>query len=57
LNTTGWLLSKHSGSVIKTSILMLYRELIAVCSDVHTKQIYAICRQNEEAVYVEPGGM
>jgi len=28
--------SKHSVSVIKTSQLMLYREIIAVCSQIHT---------------------
>jgi hypothetical protein len=28
--------SKHSVSVIKTSHLMLYREIIAVCSEIHT---------------------
>ena len=31
--------SKHSVSVIKTSQLMLYREIIAVSSHVHTKHI------------------
>ena len=30
---------KHSVSVIKTSQLMLYREIIAVCSEIHTKHI------------------
>jgi hypothetical protein len=31
--------SKHSVSVIKTSQLMLYREIIVVCSEIHTKHI------------------
>ena len=31
--------SKHSVSIIKTSQLMLYREIIAVCSEIHTKHI------------------
>ena len=31
--------SKHSVSVIKTSQLMLYREIMAVCSEIHTKHI------------------
>ena len=31
--------SKHTVSVIKTSQLMLYREIIAVCSQIHTKHI------------------
>ena len=25
---------------------MLYREIIAVCSDIHTKHINTLCRQN-----------
>jgi hypothetical protein len=29
--------SKHSVSVTKTSQLMVYREIIAVCSQIHTK--------------------
>ena len=31
--------SKHSVSVIKTSQLMLYREIIAVCSQLHTNTL------------------
>jgi hypothetical protein len=31
--------SKHSVSVIKTNQLMLYREITAVCSEIHTKHI------------------
>ena len=31
--------SRHSASIIKTSQLMLYREIIAVCSQIHTKHI------------------
>jgi len=27
---------------------MLYREIIAVCSQIHTKHINALCGQNEE---------
>ena len=30
-------------SVIKTSQLMLYREIIAVCSQIHTKHINTLC--------------
>ena len=30
---------KHSVSVIQTRQLMLYREIIAVCSEIHTKHI------------------
>ena len=40
--------SKHSVSVIKTSQLMLHREIIAVCSQIHIKYIYTLCRQNVE---------
>ena len=52
--------SKHSVSVIKTSRLMLYREIIAVCSQIHTKHINTLCGQNVEllnvklAVYKDP---
>jgi len=38
----------HSISAIKTSQLMLYREIIAVCSQVHTKHINTLCGQNVE---------
>ena len=50
----------HSVSVIKTSQLMLYREIIAVCSQIHTKHINTLCGQNVEllnvklAVYKDP---
>jgi hypothetical protein len=40
--------SKHSLSVIKTSQLKLYREIIAVCSGIHTKHINTLCGQNVE---------
>ena len=33
---------------MKTSQLMLYREIIAVCSQIHTKYINALCGQNGE---------
>jgi hypothetical protein len=48
--------SKHSVSVIKTSHLMPYREIIAVCSEIHTKHINTLCGQNVEFVNVNPGG-
>jgi hypothetical protein len=32
---------------------MLYREIIAVCSQIHTKHINALCRQNVELLYVK----
>ena len=40
--------SKHSVSVIKTSQLMLYREIIAVYYHIHTKHINTLCGQNVE---------
>jgi hypothetical protein len=43
-------------SVIKTSQLMLYREIIAVCSQIHTKHINTLCGRNVEFVNVKPGG-
>jgi len=48
--------SKHSVSGIKTSQLMMYREIIAVCSQIHTKYINALCGQNVEFLNVKPGG-
>ena len=39
---------------------MMYREIIAVCSEIHTKYINTLCGQNEEllnvklAVYKDP---
>jgi len=35
---------------------MLYREIIAVCSQIHTKPINTLCGQNVEFVNVKPGG-
>ena len=35
---------------------MLYREIIAVCSQIHTKHINTLCGQNVEFVNVQPGG-
>jgi len=40
-------------SVIKTSQLMLYREIIAVCSEIHTKHINTLCGQNAELLNVK----
>jgi len=45
--------SKHSVSVIKTSQLMLYKEIIAVCSEIHTKHINTLCGQNVDFVNVK----
>jgi hypothetical protein len=35
---------------------MLYRETIAVCSEIHTKHIHTLCGQNVEFANVKPGG-
>jgi hypothetical protein len=35
---------------------MLYREIIAVCSEIHTKHINTLCGQNVAFVNVKPGG-
>ena len=32
---------------------MLYREIIAVCSQIHTKHIYTLCGQNVELLNVK----
>ena len=45
--------SKHCVSVIQTSQLMLYREIIAVCSQIHTKHINMLCGQNVELLNVK----
>jgi len=34
---------------------MLYRELIDVCSQIHTKHINTLCGQNVELLNVKPG--
>ena len=46
--------TQNSGSVMKmTSQLMLYREVIAVCSQIHTKHINTLCGQNAELLNVK----
>ena len=35
---------------------MLYREIIAVCSQIHTKHINTLCEQNVEFVNILPDG-
>jgi hypothetical protein len=34
---------------------MLYSEIIAVCSQIHTNHINTLCGQNVEILNVEPG--
>ena len=43
-------------SVIKTSHLIPYREIIAVCSEIHAKHINTLCGQNTEFLGVKAGG-
>ena len=43
-------------SVIKTSQLMLYREIIVICSEIHTKLINTVCGQNTEYLNVKSVG-
>jgi hypothetical protein len=43
-------------SVIKTSQLMLYREIKAVFSEMHTKHINTLCGQNVEFLNVTVDG-
>ena len=45
--------SKHNICVIKTNRLMLYREIIAVCSQIHTKHTNTLCGQNVELLNVK----
>ena len=37
---------------MQTSKVMLYREKIAVCSEIHTKRINTLCGQNVELLNV-----
>jgi hypothetical protein len=46
----------HYLSYKKTNQLMLYRGIIAACSEVCTKHINTLCGQNIEFVNAEPGG-
>jgi len=41
---------------LKTSQLMQYSEIIALCSQIHTKYINMLCGQNVENFNVQPGG-
>jgi len=41
---------------MKTGQLMLYREINAVCSEIHTKHINTLCGQNVELLNVKLGG-
>jgi len=45
--------SEHCVWVIKNSQLMLYREIMAVCFEIHTKHINVLCGQNVELLNVK----
>ena len=47
--------SKHFIPVIKTDQLLLYRKKVTVCSEIHTKHVNALCRQDAELLNVKPG--
>ena len=36
---------------------MLYREIIVVCSQIHTKHINTLCGQSVQLLNVKPGGI
>jgi hypothetical protein len=44
-------------ATVQTGQLVLYREVIAVCSEIHTKHIHTLCGQNVELLNVKPGGI
>jgi hypothetical protein len=46
-----------SVSVIQTILLMLYREIIAVYSEIHTKHRNRQCVREVEFLNVKPGGI
>jgi hypothetical protein len=52
----GGSLKSLSISFLKTSQLMLYREIIVVCSEIHTKHINTLCGQNVGFMNVKTGG-
>jgi hypothetical protein len=56
-NRSTWVETCHRAalcvSAIKTSKLMLYREIIAACSEIHTKRINTLCGQNAELLNVK----
>ena len=47
--------TSHSVLVIKTSQLILYKEVSVVCSQIHTKHVNTFCGQNVELLNSKPG--
>ena len=45
-----------SVSIVKINQLMLYKEIIAVFFQIHTKHINTLCGQNVEFVNIKHGG-
>jgi len=45
----------HAVWALKTSPLMLYCEIISVCSHIHTKHVNTLCGQNVEFFSVNTG--
>ena len=48
--------SKHIPSRLQKPTSILYSEIIAVCSQIHTKHINTLCGQNGELLNVKPSG-
>jgi len=46
--------SKHSVYVIKTRQSMLYREIIAVCSEIHAKHVTTPVWAEHRIIYKDP---
>jgi len=55
-DVTKIILDFHNFENAPKSHLMLYREIIAVCSEIHTKHVNTVCGLNVEFVNVKPGG-
>ena len=47
--------SKHTVHIIKFNHFILYREIIAVCSGLHTNHIINLGEHKAEILNVEPG--
>jgi hypothetical protein len=47
----------HFVSVVKTSQLMMCREILALCSEIRTKHINAVSEMNEGFLNVKPGDL
>jgi len=43
-------------SVLQSSLLIMCRQIMAVCSQIHTKHINTVCGHNVELLNIKPGG-